>query len=127
MKPTPAAARPLWIAAGLVSVALGLAGVALPFLPTTPFMILAAFCFAKGSERLHRWLVEHPRFGPAIRDWSRHGAISVRGKRFAAGMMAGALLASVALGLPWTVIAAQAVVMAGVAAFVLSRPSPPPS
>ncbi|MBX3531714.1 MAG: YbaN family protein [Rhizobiaceae bacterium] len=117
--------RPLWIAAGFVAVGLGLAGVVLPLLPTTPFMILAAFCFAQGSERLHGWLVDHPRFGPAIRDWNRHGAIAPRAKRLAVAAMAAALLISLAVGVPWTVLAVQALVMSGAAAFVLSRPAPP--
>lgn len=104
---------------------LGVIGIALPFLPTTPFMILAAFCFAKGSERLHRWLVDHPRFGPAIRDWKRYGAISPRAKKLAAAAMSLALVITIAIGMSWAVVIAQAVVMAGVAAFVLTRPSPP--
>jgi uncharacterized membrane protein YbaN (DUF454 family) len=125
MKPRASLSRPLWIAAGLAAMALGLAGVALPVLPTTPFMLLAAFCFAKGSPRLHRWLVDHPRFGPAIRDWNRHGAISPKAKKLAAAAMAAALLISMAVGVPWTVLGLQALIMAGVAAFVLTRPSPP--
>ncbi len=55
-----------YIAAGFVSVALGIAGIPLPLLPTTPFLLLAAFCFARGSERWHRWLMTHPTLSPYI-------------------------------------------------------------
>ncbi len=105
--------------------ALGLAGVVLPLLPTTPFMILAALCFAKGSDRLHRWLMNHSSFGPAIRDWNRHGAITSRAKMLAVIAMGFTLLVSVSIGMAWPIVAAQAAVMAVAAAFVLMRWSPP--
>ncbi|MBX3567446.1 MAG: YbaN family protein [Rhizobiaceae bacterium] len=127
MKSTPGSSsvRLLWLTAGLACAALGLAGIALPLLPTTPFMILAAFCFARSSERLHRRLLDHPRVGPAIRDWNRHGAIATKAKLLAASAMVLALLVSVLAGIAWWIVAAQAAVMAGAAAFVLTRPSPP--
>lgn len=109
----------------MVSTALGLAGVVLPLLPTTPFMILAALCFAKGSDKLHRWLMNHSSFGPAIRDWNRHGAIRSRAKMLAVIAMGVALLISVLIGIAWSIVAAQAAVMAVAATFVLTRPSPP--
>jgi uncharacterized membrane protein YbaN (DUF454 family) len=56
------------------------AGVVIPGLPTTPFVLLAAWAAAKGSRRLHGWLLEHRLFGPVIRDWQAHGAVSVRAK-----------------------------------------------
>lgn len=55
-----------YIAAGFVCVALGIAGIPLPLLPTTPFLLLAAFCFARGSERWHHWLMTHPMLSPYI-------------------------------------------------------------
>ncbi len=55
-----------YIAAGFVSVALGIAGIPLPLLPTTPFLLLAAFCFARGSQRWHHWLMTHPTLSPYI-------------------------------------------------------------
>lgn len=58
--------RWLLIAAGYTSVGLGLAGMFLPLLPTTPFLLLAVVCFAKSSPRLHEWLVSHPRLGSYI-------------------------------------------------------------
>jgi uncharacterized membrane protein YbaN (DUF454 family) len=70
----------LFIALGWMSLALGLVGVFLPLLPTTPFVLLAAFFFSRGSERLHRWLVEHPRFGGHIRDWEAEQVVPLVGK-----------------------------------------------
>lgn len=117
--------RPVWLALGLLSLAAGLAGIVLPLLPTTPFLLLAAFCFARSSPRLERWLVEHPRFGPVIKAWREHRAIPRRAKLWAVAAMAAALPLSLALGVGSTVLAIQAVVLAGAATFVLTRPEPP--
>lgn len=117
--------RTLWLVLGLFFVGLGIIGAVLPVLPTTPFMLLAAYCFAKSSPRLHAWLLSHPVFGPAIVDWQAHGAISRRAKILAASMMLAAFLLSVVLRLPLWVLGVQAVCLGGAAAFVLSRPSPP--
>lgn len=87
--------RPVYTAVGLASVALGAVGVVLPLLPTVPFMILAAFCFAKANPAWERRLLEHPRFGPHIVAWRTKGAISRRGK----AMAMVALAASAAVGL----------------------------
>lgn len=59
---------------------LGVIGAFLPILPTTPFMILAAGCFARSSPRLEAWLLSHPVFGPMLRDWRERGAIPQRAK-----------------------------------------------
>jgi uncharacterized membrane protein YbaN (DUF454 family) len=56
----------LYVAAGCIAVALGLVGIPLPLLPTTPFLLLAAFFFARGSQRWHDWLIGHRVFGPYI-------------------------------------------------------------
>ncbi len=73
--------RYLFLAAGLLFVALGGLGVVVPGLPTTPFLLLAAGCFAQSSPRLHAWLLANPTFGPLIRDWQRHRAIPRRARR----------------------------------------------
>ena len=72
----------LWIA-GSVSLALGLIGVVLPGLPTTPFILLAAACYAKASPRLHAWLLNHRWFGPMLRDWERDHSLTRRTKTVA--------------------------------------------
>lgn len=55
--------------------ALGAIGLALPLMPTVPFLIAAAFCFERGSPKLHAWLIRHPRFGPPLMDWNRYRVI----------------------------------------------------
>lgn len=117
--------RPVWIAAGLTSLALGIVGIALPVLPTTPFVILAAFCFARGSQRLNAWLINHPRFGPGLVAWQKHGAIPRKGKRAAIVGMVLALMLSIGMGVSGIVLVIQLVAMAGAASFVLTRPAPP--
>lgn len=72
--------RLIFVLAGWLFFSIGLIGVALPVLPTTPFMILAAYCFSKGSERLHAWLLARPGIGPLICDWERFGIIRTRAK-----------------------------------------------
>ena len=117
--------RWLWTLAGWAAFVTGLVGAVVPLLPTVPFMLLAAFCFARGSERVHRWLLGHPRFGPAILDWQRHGAISRAGKRAAVIAIGLTFSVSLILGLGWHVLAIQAVVLGAVTAFILTRPDGP--
>ena len=86
--PTPARwQRGLWLAAGCTSLLLGVVGIFVPLLPTTPFVLLAAACFSRGSQRCERWLLAHPRFGPMVRDWRTHRAIPRRAKQLAFAMM----------------------------------------
>lgn len=120
-------ARILWLLLGLVSTGCGLAGAVLPLVPTTPFLLVAAFAFARSSPRLHGWLVRHPRFGPLILNWQHHGAISPGAKRAALLFMGAALGLSVLLGVPGWVLAIQAVVMGCVAIFLLTRPNAGPT
>ncbi|QHE88511.1 YbaN family protein [Hydrogenophaga sp. BPS33] len=87
---TPASSRAvrwlLWLA-GTVSLALGLLGVVLPGLPTTPFVLLAAACYAKASPRLHGWLLQHRYLGPMVRDWETHRSLTRRTKTIAIASM----------------------------------------
>ena len=79
--------RWLMIALGWLSLVVGLIGVFLPLLPTTPFVLLAAFFFSKGSERLHRWLRDHPHFGRHVRDWEAEQVIPPVGKYASTALM----------------------------------------
>ena len=76
----------LWTA-GTVSLILGLIGVVLPGLPTTPFVLLAAACYAKASPRLHAWLLNHRWTGPMLRDWESDRSLTRRNKAIAVGSM----------------------------------------
>jgi uncharacterized protein len=91
--PGPAVHRPvwkrvLWVIAGAAALFAGIVGIFLPLLPTTPFVLVAAFCFARGSERCEQWLMTHPRFGPMVRNWRDHRAIPLRVKQLAWATMA---------------------------------------
>lgn len=115
--------RPLWAIAGLISLGLGILGVALPVLPTTPFVLLAAFCFGKGAPRLRAWLDGTATFGPAIADWEMRGAIPTKAKVLACSLMAVTFGGSLWAGLPMGLLLIQAICMGGAALYVLSRPS----
>lgn len=84
--------RPLWLLAGGLSLLAGVIGIFLPLLPTTPLVLLAAFCFARGSKRWEAWMLAHPRFGPMVRDWRQHRAVPLRAKQLATVMMAASSL-----------------------------------
>ncbi len=114
--------RLLWLVMGITALVLGAAGTVVPLLPTTPFLLVAAWCFARASPRLHHWLVTHPRLGPPIEDWRRAGAIRPRAKMVAMIAIAASLLTSVLLGVGGAVLAIQAAVLAAVSVFILTRP-----
>ncbi|EGH17839.1 hypothetical protein Pgy4_33326, partial [Pseudomonas savastanoi pv. glycinea str. race 4] len=79
--------RYLLIAVGWLSVVSGVIGIFLPVLPTTPFLLLAAACFARSSPSFYHWLVDHPRLGPWIRDYLEGNGIPLKGKVYAIGLM----------------------------------------
>ncbi|MEW5974596.1 MAG: YbaN family protein [Acidobacteriota bacterium] len=111
---------------GFACLGLAVLGAFLPLLPTTPFVLLAAYFFSKGSRRWHAWLMNHATFGPLIRDWQEHGALQPKTKTVAiAGM---ALVMAYPIGfqpIPWPFKVGMSVIFVSVSAFILSRPSRP--
>lgn len=113
--------RHLYLAAGLVCVALAVIGAILPLMPTTVFVILAAYCFARSSPRLERRLLEHPVFGPHIVRWREGGAISRKGKRAAAGAFAFSIVvALIFVHFPWSLAPVAAAILIGT--WIWTRP-----
>ena len=117
--------RGLWIALGVSFLLIGAVGVFLPLIPTTGPLIVAAWAFAKGSPALHRWLLSNRLFGPFILEWETYGVIKPRAKLLAVLTMVAAFLLSLVLDVRSEILILQAVVLAAVSAFLLTRPSPP--
>ena len=94
--------RYLLFACGCVSVLLGVIGIFLPVLPTTPFLLLAAACFARSSKRFYLWLVLHPKLGPWVRDYLDDQGLPLKGKIWALILMWASISFSIWLvPLPW--------------------------
>jgi len=118
--------RRLLQALGWVCVGLGAIGVVLPIMPTTVFLLIALWAFARSSPRLHAWLLNNPHFGPYIEDWENHRVIPVRAKVMAIGMMtASGLWLAFGTNAPLYVVLGVIAVMLSVAVFILTRPSYP--
>lgn len=77
----------LYLIAGFALVALATLGIFLPLLPTTPLLLLAAWCFAQSSEKCHRWLMEHRLFGPIIKNWHQNRCIPLKAKMLSVSMI----------------------------------------
>ncbi len=112
------------ILAGHLSVAIGVFGIFLPLLPTTPFLLLAAYFYSRGSRRLHAWLLGHPRLGPPVLNWFEHGVVSRRAKVVSIALIVISISYPLAFGsfsLALKFVAAGT--MLAVIAFLLTRPS----
>lgn len=79
--------RWLWLLGGAIALVAGVVGIVLPLVPTAPFVLLAAYCFSRGSTRYEHWLLTHPYFGPMVRDWRASHALPLRAKQLASVMM----------------------------------------
>lgn len=116
----------LFFVVGILSLALGFIGIFVPILPTTPFVLLAAFCFARSSPRFNYWLRSSRVFGPLIVDWEDHGMIRLRSKWIATLV----LLLSISIPLfrlGISVFFKSLIVLTAVSVllFIWSRPSTP--
>lgn len=111
---------------GWVMLTLGVVGAFVPLMPTTIFLILASWFFARSSPRLESWLLEHPRFGPTLRAWHETGAVPRHAKVLACIGMAGgfALFWVGAHPRLWLAAVVGALMLAS-AIYVVTRPSPP--
>ncbi len=114
--------RVIWAGVGLLALAFGVIGIVVPLLPTVPFLLLAAWCFARSSRRLHGWLLGHRHFGPMIVEWQSRGAIPRRVKKMASISMLAVFSISVVMGIPAMILIIQAVALGGAAWFIWTRP-----
>lgn len=109
-------------AIGLISVALGIVGAFLPLLPTTPFMLLAAWCFIRSSPKMHAWLYRQPGIGPALIKWEQRRAIALRTKIIAIGTMIASLIV-IWLRVEFTPVKiGVTALLTTVATFIVTRP-----
>ncbi len=95
--------RLLFAACGVLALVLGIIGIVLPLLPTTPFLLLAAWCFARSSDRLHQWLHNHPSFGVILTNWHEHRGIRAAHKKRAFLFIIASFSLSVAIVPLWPV------------------------
>lgn len=103
---------------------MGVVGMFLPVWPTTPFMLLAAACFMRSSERLHTWLVNHPKYGQHIRDYLEGRGLQRKTKAVAIGTMWASILLSATLVVPHPEIDVLLVIIAvGVTIYLVRQPT----
>ena len=121
---TTQAKRILYLSFAYLCVALGVVGAFLPVLPTTPFILLAAWAAPKGSPALHRWLYEHPRFGPPLIAWEQKGAVSRPAKWTACTLMTASWVIMYVQTSTWIVPAITGAIFVAVGAFLITRPAP---
>ena len=115
--------RAAWVVAGTIALLLGILGVFLPLLPTTPFLLLASACYLRGSKRLHAWLLSHGRLGQYIRDYEEGRGIPMRAKVIALVMMWASIAHAVTRVDPMWGKAAALLLATGVTIYLLRLPT----
>lgn len=119
--------RQLYLVGGYTALALGSIGAFLPLLPTVPFVILAAFCFARSSPKLEAWLLDHEIFGIHIRNWREQRAITKRGKRAALAAFAFSIIMALIFSkMPWALIPVVAALIGGTWIWTRNEPKTEP-
>jgi uncharacterized membrane protein YbaN (DUF454 family) len=106
----------------ILALALGAIGVVLPVVPTVPFLLLAAWAASRGWPRFEAWLLQHPYFGPPIRQWRARGAVSRRSKCWAISLLSVSAVVIVLLALPAWVKGAVILVLVSTALWLWRRP-----
>ena len=113
--------RPLYLVGGLIALACALIGIALPIMPTVPFLLLATFCFARCRPDWEQRLLDHPRYGPSLRDWRERQAIRRPAKLAAlSAMAAGVVFTGVTIGFPWVLLSIAILTICG--GWIWTRP-----
>ena len=108
------------MAVGIIAVGLGAVGVFVPLLPTTPFLLLAAACFIRSSDRLYAWLIRHPWFGSYIRNYREHRAVTLRAKVVTLTLLWGVIgYSAFCVARAWWLRAALGAIAAGVTIHLL--------
>lgn len=126
--PANGVAKTFYIVLGWLMVGIGAVGVVVPGLPTTIFLIVALWAFARGSARFHRWLYTHPTFGPPLQAWHAHRVIPLRAKILAVSVMILSwLVLTLWLTEGWQWPTAIGITLAAVALYIVTRPSRPRS
>ena len=115
--------RRLYLTLGVSSAAVGAAGVVLPLVPTTPFLLISVWAFSRSSPRFQRYIETHPRFGPPLAAWRERRAIPRRGKALAAVALAASWATTTATMGGVLVPAVSGAALGGVALWILTRPT----
>ena len=123
-RPLPWPVRWLLLAFAVLCLALGIVGIVVPGLPTTVFILMAAWAAARSSPRLYRWLWNHRLFGPLLRNWAQGGKVSRRAKWSAAIVMAISAAILLLVGPRGTVLGVALASMACVLVWLWRRPEP---
>jgi uncharacterized membrane protein YbaN (DUF454 family) len=114
--------RHVLFGAGWLFLAIGVAGIFLPLVPGTLFLILSAACFTRSSPRFEAWLLDHPRLGPPIRQWRETGAIPRHVKVYACLSLVASWLVVLVTGAPEAVTVGLLVLFVAVGAYIATRP-----
>ena len=116
--------RPGFLVLAYVATAFGIAGVFLPLLPATPFLLVAVWSASRGSPRVHDWIYRQPQFARILKDWHEQGAVPLSAKCVASAMMAFSWLFLLLTGHGWAALLGLGVFLVGVGTFLWTRPNP---
>ena len=106
------------------ALAIGIAGVFLPLLPATPFLLIAVWAGSRGSQRVHDWIFEQPRFARLINDWREQGAVPLNAKWLATIMMVASFATLIWSGADWKLLLGMGVFFCCIGGFLWTRPNP---